>query len=113
MIFKSTRGQKHCSGGESGSFFFKTHDDKFIIKTIKKSEIDLYLDILPKMLLYFESTKRSYIMRIYGLFTIKVKSFRPIHVMMQKNAFPLQAESDLLFAFDLKGSSFQRSIIPQ
>ena len=83
QIFKSTKGEAQCSGGKSNSFFFKTYDEKYIIKILKKSEVNLYLDILPYMLTYFQSNSfMSYIMRIYGIYTITVKSFRPVHVMI-------------------------------
>jgi len=39
QIFKANQGQKHNSGGKSGSFFFFTEDRQYIIKTIKKSEL--------------------------------------------------------------------------
>ena len=33
--------------GKSGSFFFFSHDRKFLIKTMKKKELDIMLKILP------------------------------------------------------------------
>ena len=43
MVFKAGEG-----AGSSGSFFFFSHDRKFIIKTMTKSEVDLYLNKLPE-----------------------------------------------------------------
>jgi hypothetical protein len=42
MVFKAGEG-----AGRSGSFFFFSHDRKFIIKTMTKHELDLYLEKLP------------------------------------------------------------------
>jgi hypothetical protein len=42
MVFKAGEG-----AGRSGSFFFFSHDRKFIIKTMTKQELKLYLDKLP------------------------------------------------------------------
>jgi hypothetical protein len=41
MVFKAGEG-----AGRSGSFFFFSHDRKFIIKTMTKEELDLYLNKL-------------------------------------------------------------------
>lgn len=38
MVFKAGEG-----AGRSGSFFFFSHDQKFIVKTMTKGELDLYL----------------------------------------------------------------------
>jgi len=42
MIFKAGEG-----AGRSGSFFFFSHDHKFIIKTMTDSELKLFLSRLP------------------------------------------------------------------
>ena len=38
QVFKAGHGS-----GKSGSFFFLTHDKKFMIKTVSQSELDLML----------------------------------------------------------------------
>lgn len=43
MVFKAGEG-----AGRSGSFFFFSHCKTFIIKTMSKSELDLFLNLLPK-----------------------------------------------------------------
>lgn len=42
QVFKTSEGS-----GKSGSFFFLTHDKRFMIKTIGVSERDIMLNILP------------------------------------------------------------------
>jgi len=42
MVFKAGEG-----AGRSGSFFFFSHDRKFIIKTMTKLELNLFLEKLP------------------------------------------------------------------
>ena len=49
QIFKSNTGSKHTEGGKSGSFFFFTEDNKFIIKSMKHSEMELLMKHLPEM----------------------------------------------------------------
>lgn len=48
MVFKSGEG-----AGRSGSFFFFSYDRKFIIKTMTKIELDLYLRKLPEFCEHF------------------------------------------------------------
>ena len=42
MVFKAGEG-----AGRSGSFFFFSHDRKWIIKTMTKQELELFLRKLP------------------------------------------------------------------
>ena len=51
-VFKA--GQN--SGGASGSFFFFSHDNRFIIKTIGASEKKVLLGMLDDMIYHFEHT---------------------------------------------------------
>ena len=62
-VFKAGESQ-----GKSGSFFFFSHDRKFIIKTMFQEELNLMMENLPQ---YFEHIKKnsdSLIARIYGVF---------------------------------------------
>jgi hypothetical protein len=42
MVFKAGEG-----AGRSGSFFFFSHDNRFIIKTLTKGELEIFLTMLP------------------------------------------------------------------
>lgn len=50
MIFKAGEG-----AGRSGSFFFFSHDSRFIIKTMTNSELKLLVSILPDYVSHFEN----------------------------------------------------------
>lgn len=66
MIFKAGE-----SSGKSGSFFFFSHDNKFIIKTLKGNEKQLLLNILDDYIAYFKKNdNKSLIARIFGIFQI-------------------------------------------
>jgi hypothetical protein len=43
MVFKAGEGS-----GKSGSFFFSTHDNRFMIKTMKEGEVSIFLKFLPQ-----------------------------------------------------------------
>lgn len=49
MVFKA--GQ---AAGRSGSFFFFSKDRKWIIKTMTKAELELYLKLLPEFAQHFK-----------------------------------------------------------
>ncbi len=62
------------SGGKSGSFFFLTHDNRFLIKTITKEELNtLIKGFLKKYYKYLKENPKSLIIRIYGAYRIEIK----------------------------------------
>ena len=67
MVFKAGEG-----AGASGSFFFFSHDRKFIIKTMTDSELNFFLKILPDYELHFKENPDSIISRMYGVYTIRM-----------------------------------------
>lgn len=71
MVFKAGQG-----AGLSGSFFFFSHDNKFLIKTMNSKERKLLLGMLDDMIEHYKATNnQSLIARIYGVFTIKTNLF--------------------------------------
>ena len=65
-MFKAGEG-----AGRSGSFFFFSHDRKFIIKTMTKSEMDLMLSMLSTLTEHYRKYPDSLIMKVFGVFTVK------------------------------------------
>jgi hypothetical protein len=59
-------------GGRGGEFVYFTHDHKFVIKAISKTEKRVLInDLLPSYITNIrESENRSLVSRIYGVFTI-------------------------------------------
>jgi len=74
-MFKNEENMKNIkkSEGKSGSFFFFTHDQKFIIKTINTSEKEVLLSEFLKS--YYEHIKEgsSLITRIYGVYEVIIQ----------------------------------------
>lgn len=76
----------HSSGGKSGSFFFFTEDNNFIIKTVTAYEKRTLLSFLPNMIDFLVKTGgKSLISRIYGLYKIQYSGMSPIFLAVQKN----------------------------
>jgi hypothetical protein len=100
MIFAAGEG-----AGRSGSFFFFSHDKRFIIKTMSTSELALMRQIVPDYVQHFKQHPYSLIAKIFGVFTVKVASFAPVVVMLMENTLRVDKLDKL---FDLKGSWVDR-----
>jgi hypothetical protein len=60
--------------GKSGSFFFFSHDKKFLIKTITDDELENILDKFIEIYYnYISNNPDSLIARIYGIYSIIIK----------------------------------------
>jgi 1-phosphatidylinositol-4-phosphate 5-kinase len=62
-VFKAGESQ-----GKSGSFFFFSHDRKFIIKTMFQEELDIMMHNLEDYFTHVKKNPYSLIARIYGVF---------------------------------------------
>ena len=76
------------SAGASGSFFFFSKDNRFLIKTVNKKESALMLDMLEDYVKHIK--KGSLLARIYGIFTIKTKFFDDLDIMLMQNTAKLR-----------------------
>ena len=106
MVFQAGEG-----AGRSGSFFFFSHDKKFIIKTIPKEELNEVLRLLPSLKEHFRTNPRSLLSKIFGVFTVKTKSMSDVHLMLQENILRFKNPANLKYVFDLKGSTVNREEI--
>ena len=83
------------SEGKSGSFFFFTYDNKFLIKTISEGERNALLSGFLKN--YYESIHEecdgvSTLMgRIYGVYTLKIGFFSSVDVILMENLCPISS----------------------
>ena len=76
--------------GKSGSFFFFSHDKRFIIKTITKDELETLLVILKDYIEHFKKNPQSLIVKIIGVFTIKRVSMGEVHTIVMENTLQIQ-----------------------
>lgn len=102
MVFKAGEGQ-----GKSGSFFFFSHDRRFIIKTMNQEEYQTFKRIFKDYFQYLLRHEDSLLARIFGIFTIKKEKLQPVHLILMGNTCTLQGKK-LLYMFDLKGSFVNR-----
>ena len=105
MVFKAGEG-----AGASGSFFFFSHDRRFIIKTMTDEELKLFLKMLPDYELHLTENPESIISRIYGVYTIRMQKIATVHLMLMANTLRFRNADFIERVFDLKGSTVSREV---
>jgi len=101
--FKGQSGQ----GGKSGALFLKTHDERYIVKTIADHEFDCLRDILPNYLMYLEENRASLLSRFYGAYALTI-GHSTLRVVVMGNCL-MGAQSQV---YDLKGTTEDRWVDP-
>ncbi|KAL4451482.1 hypothetical protein ABPG75_007144 [Micractinium tetrahymenae] len=99
------------SPGKSGSVFFISHDDQFMIKTMHKEEIKLLLSMLPKYMRHVERNPETLLTRFYGVHRVKPSHGRKVRFVVMNNVF--RTDLDLHRKYDLKGSTHGRTAGPR
>lgn len=60
-----------ASPGKSGSAFFLSDDDRFLIKTVQQEELRLLLELIPKYYRHVEENSGTLLTRFHGLHMVK------------------------------------------
>jgi len=79
-VFKAGESQ-----GKSGSFFFFSHDRRFIIKTMFQDELDIMMENLPEYFEHLKENPDSLIARIYGVFQVSMEGIVPVNLLLMAN----------------------------
>ncbi|XP_042450888.1 phosphatidylinositol 4-phosphate 5-kinase 6-like [Zingiber officinale] len=97
------------SPGKSGSFFYLTNDDKYMIKTMKKSEGKVLLRMLPAYYSHVRSFENTLVTKFFGLHCVKLTGAtqRKVRFVIMGNLF--RSHYSIHRRFDLKGSSHGRT----
>lgn len=56
--------------GKSGSFFFFSHDNEFLIKTMTMSDFNAFSKLFMYYFEYVNTHERSLLARIYGVYSV-------------------------------------------
>jgi len=110
---KSNRDQIFNTGeaaGASGSFFFFSHDRRFIVKTMTNTELALIQKILPKLHEHLKKNPASLLSRIYGVYSVKMQDYQMVHLILMGNTLRFDESKDISRIYDLKGSTFSRLV---
>ncbi|KAK6132381.1 hypothetical protein DH2020_033872 [Rehmannia glutinosa] len=95
------------SPGKSGSFFYLTQDDRFMIKTVKKSEVKVLIKMLPSYYKHVCRYENSLVTKFYGVHCVKPVGGVKTRFIVMGNLFC--SEYRIHRRFDLKGSSHGRT----
>ena len=105
-IFRSGEGD-----GKSGSFFFFSYDNQFLIKTVRPSEVKVLTNMLDSMISHIKfQDNKSLLARIYGLFKIKTNVFGQVNIILMQNTVFMKDNTNNKMTFDLKGSLLGRQV---
>ncbi|KAK1316766.1 Phosphatidylinositol 4-phosphate 5-kinase 4 [Acorus calamus] len=96
------------SPGKSGSFFYLTNDDRYMIKTMKKSEVKVLLRMLPAYYNHVRAFENTLVTKFFGLHCVKLTGAtqKKVRFVIMGNLFC--SEYTIHRRFDLKGSSHGR-----
>lgn len=101
--------RQYGSSGKSGSCFYYSNDQKFIIKTVHHSEHLHLRKILKQYYYYVKKNPNTFICQFYGLHRLKVPTptgSEKIHILVMNNIFP--PNKKMHRTYDLKGSTLGR-----
>jgi len=70
------------------------------------------LRVLPSYVEHLEkNTDKSYLAKLFGIFTISMAKFTPLSVIIMENTLPNIDHAELQFTFDMKGSQINREVL--
>ncbi|CAJ2671651.1 unnamed protein product [Trifolium pratense] len=97
------------SPGKSGSFFYLTNDDRYMIKTMKKAEVKVLIKMLPAYYNHFKENQNTLLTKYYGLHCVKLNGpiQRKVRFIIMGNLFSSGYITHR--RYDLKGSSLGRT----
>jgi 1-phosphatidylinositol-3-phosphate 5-kinase len=114
------------SGGKTKSKFYKSFDDKYVFKEIKKGEFKMFLEFAPQ---YFDYLCKSFfhnyptaLCKILGAYKIKIthhragqKTITKKYVYITENLnYGIKPENEIhILRYDLKGSTVNRFVKKQ
>ncbi|RXM94964.1 Phosphatidylinositol 4-phosphate 5-kinase type-1 gamma [Acipenser ruthenus] len=91
--------------GASGSLFYLTRDDEFIIKTVMHKEAEFLQKLLPGYYMNLNQNPRTLLPKFYGLYCIQ-SGGKNIRMVVMNNVLPRVVRMHL--KYDLKGSTYKR-----
>ncbi|XP_036330199.1 phosphatidylinositol 4-phosphate 5-kinase type-1 alpha isoform X2 [Rhagoletis pomonella] len=92
--------------GASGSIFYLTADDEFIIKTVQHKEGEFLQKLLPGYYMNLNQNPRTLLPKFFGLYCLQTSTSKNIRLVVMNNLLPSSVKMHL--KYDLKGSTFKR-----
>ncbi|XP_029700522.1 phosphatidylinositol 4-phosphate 5-kinase type-1 alpha-like isoform X1 [Takifugu rubripes] len=95
------------NSGASGSLFYLSSDDEFIIKTVQHKEAEFLQKLLPGYFMNLNQNKRTLLPKFYGLYCVQAAG-KNIRIVVMNNLLPSSVRMHR--KFDLKGSTYKRRV---
>ncbi|XP_065144248.1 phosphatidylinositol-4-phosphate 5-kinase, type I, alpha, a isoform X2 [Paramisgurnus dabryanus] len=96
--------------GASGSLFYVSSDDEFIIKTVLHKEAEFLQTLLPGYFMNLNQNMRTLLPKFYGLYCVQAEG-KNIRIVVMNNLLPCAVPMHL--KYDLKGSTYKRRASPK
>ncbi|XP_063213429.1 phosphatidylinositol 4-phosphate 5-kinase type-1 alpha isoform X3 [Chroicocephalus ridibundus] len=93
------------NSGASGSLFYVSSDDEFIIKTVQHKEAEFLQKLLPGYYMNLNQNPRTLLPKFYGLYCVQAGG-KNIRIVVMNNLLPRSVKMHL--KYDLKGSTYKR-----
>ncbi|KAM6999265.1 phosphatidylinositol 4-phosphate 5-kinase type-1 alpha [Passerculus sandwichensis] len=98
------------NSGASGSLFYVSSDDEFIIKTVQHKEAEFLQKLLPGYYMNLNQNPRTLLPKFYGLYCVQAGG-KNIRIVVMNNLLPRSVHMHL--KYDLKGSTYKRRASPK
>ncbi|GLU00763.1 hypothetical protein SLE2022_181080 [Rubroshorea leprosula] len=99
--------RKVCSLARPGSMCLLSKDDRFTIKTLRKSEVKVIIGMLPSYYCHLKKFSNTMLNRLYGVHVVKPVGGMKVYFVVGSNIF--QSDKLMHKCYDLKGSLQGRS----
>ena len=93
--------------GASGSIFYLTYDDEFILKTVQHKEAEFLQKLLPGYYMNLNQNPHTLLPKFFGMYVYQCNQ-KNIRIIVMNNLLPSNIKMHL--KFDLKGSTFKRKV---
>uniref|UniRef100_A0A8R1DWI6 PIPK domain-containing protein n=1 Tax=Caenorhabditis japonica TaxID=281687 RepID=A0A8R1DWI6_CAEJA len=93
------------NAGASGSIFYVSQDDQFIIKTVQHKEADFLQKLLPGYYMNLNQNPRTLLPKFFGLFCYQSLG-KNIRLLVMNNLLPQTVT--MHEKYDMKGSTYKR-----
>ena len=91
--------------GASGSVFYVSQDDQFIVKTVQHKEAEFLQKLLPGYYMNLQQNKRTLLPKFFGLYCYQSLG-KNVRLLAMNNLLPSSLKMHQ--KFDLKGSTYKR-----
>lgn len=96
------------SPGASGCIFFLSSDDRFLIKSVRKEEMELLLGLVRRYHAHVASNPVTVLVRFFGIHRVSPWLGRNARFLVMGNVLP--TDRRMHRKYDLKGSTYKRTV---